>query len=91
MRALAAIDPELVIKEGKPIEAISALIDEDRDIAILVLATGTGSDGPGPLVSSIAAKGGGFPIPSPSCPAISPTRTSPPSPEGGTMPFVTRS
>lgn len=63
VRALAAIDPELVIKEGKPIEAISALIDEDRDIAILVLATGTGSDGPGPLVSSIAAKGGGFPIP----------------------------
>lgn len=64
IRALAAIDPELVIKEGKPVEAINALIEEDRDIAILVLATGLGSEGPGPLVSSIASKSGaGFPIP----------------------------
>lgn len=64
VRALTAIDPELVIREGKPIDAINALIEEDRDIAILVLAAATGSDGPGPLISAIAGKAGaGFPIP----------------------------
>lgn len=64
VRALAAIDPELVIREGKPADALTALIEEDRDIAILVLATGTGSEGPGPLVAGIAAKpAGAYPIP----------------------------
>ncbi len=64
VRALAAIDPELVIREGKPVEAINALIEEDRDIAILVLAAAAGSDGPGPLVTAIAGKAGaGFSIP----------------------------
>lgn len=64
VRAMVAIDPELVIREGKPVEAINALIEEDRDIAILVLATGVGGEGPGPLVSSIAAKtGSSFAIP----------------------------
>ncbi len=64
VRALAAIDPELVIREGKPVEAINALIEEDRDIAILVLAAAAGTDGPGPLVNAIAGKAGaGFSIP----------------------------
>lgn len=64
VRALAAIDPELVIREGKPPETINALIEEDRDIAILVLAAGTGTEGPGPLVSSLGMKtGAGFAIP----------------------------
>lgn len=63
-RALVAIDPELVIREGKPAEAINALIDEDRDLSILVLAAAVGNEGPGPLISSIAAKSStGFPIP----------------------------
>jgi nucleotide-binding universal stress UspA family protein len=64
VRVLAAIDPELVIREGNPAEVIHALIEEDQDIAILVLASGSGSDGPGPLVSSLAGKNAvGFPIP----------------------------
>jgi nucleotide-binding universal stress UspA family protein len=64
VRAFAAVDPELVIREGKPSEAILALIEEDQDIAILVLATGMGSEGPGPLVSSLAGKSAtAFPIP----------------------------
>jgi len=63
-RALAAVDPQLEIREGRPAEAINQLIEEDRDIAILVLAAGIGSEGPGPLVSSIAGKAGaGFAIP----------------------------
>jgi nucleotide-binding universal stress UspA family protein len=64
VRAFAAIDPDLVIREGKPAEAILALIEEDQDIAILVLAAGTGTEGPGPLVSLLAGKSGSaFPIP----------------------------
>jgi nucleotide-binding universal stress UspA family protein len=64
VRAFAAVDPELIIREGKPAEALLALIEEDQDIAILVLATGTGSEGPGPLVTAIAGKAApAFPIP----------------------------
>jgi nucleotide-binding universal stress UspA family protein len=64
VRAFAAVDPELVIREGKPAEAILQLIEEDQDVAILVLATGTGSEGPGPLVTSLAGKtASAFPIP----------------------------
>ncbi|WP_237152742.1 universal stress protein [Oryzibacter oryziterrae] len=63
-RAFAAIDPELVIREGKAPDAINAVIEEDRDISILVLAAGVGNEGPGPLVSAVAAKSGiGFAIP----------------------------
>lgn len=60
----AGVTAERIVKEGKPSEAINAMIEEDRDISILVLAAATGNDGPGPLVSSIAAKSnGGFSIP----------------------------
>lgn len=62
-REMHGIEPELVVREGKPAEAIHALIEEDQDIAILVLAAGTGKEGPGPLVASVAGKGPGFPIP----------------------------
>ncbi|WP_274626624.1 universal stress protein [Arvimicrobium flavum] len=57
------IEPELVIREGKPSEQIHKLIEDDQDIAILLLAAGMGKEGPGPLVSMIAGKGTGFPIP----------------------------
>jgi nucleotide-binding universal stress UspA family protein len=57
------IEPELVVREGKPAEQIHKLIEEDQDIAILVLAAGAGKEGPGPLVASIAGKGAAFPIP----------------------------
>ena len=57
------IEPELVMREGKPTEEIHKLIEEDQDIAILVLAAGAGKEGPGPLVASIAGKGAAFPIP----------------------------
>lgn len=57
------IDPELVIREGTPVEEIHALIEEDHEIAIMVLAAGASKEGPGPLVSSIAGRGAAFPIP----------------------------
>ncbi len=63
VRQKAGIEPELVVREGKPVEEIHKLIEEDQDIAILVLAAGAGKEGPGPLVASIAGKGAAFPIP----------------------------
>ena len=63
VREKLGIEPELVVREGKPTEEIHKLIEEDQDIAILVLAAGAGKEGPGPLVASIAGKGAAFPIP----------------------------
>ena len=63
-RAIARIEPEIVIREGQRGEEILTLILDDEDIAILVLAAEPGSDGPGPLVSAIALRSAGnFPIP----------------------------
>jgi nucleotide-binding universal stress UspA family protein len=63
IRNTLGIEPELVVREGKPSEEIHKLIEEDQDIAILVLAAGGAKEGPGPLVASIAGKGAAFPIP----------------------------
>ena len=63
VRERLGIEPELVIREGKPSEEIHKLIEEDQDIAILVLAAGASKEGPGPLVASIAGKGAAFPVP----------------------------
>jgi nucleotide-binding universal stress UspA family protein len=63
VRETIGIEPELVVREGKPSEEIHKLIEDDQDIAILVLAAGNAKEGPGPLVSSIAGKGAAFPIP----------------------------
>ena len=63
VRARLGIEPELVVREGKPTEQIHQLIEDDQDIAILVLAAGAAKEGPGPLVASIAGKNAAFPIP----------------------------
>ncbi|MDH6231238.1 nucleotide-binding universal stress UspA family protein [Mesorhizobium soli] len=63
VRETIGIEPELVVREGKPSDQIHQLIEEDQDIAILVLAAGAAKEGPGPLVASIAGKGAAFPIP----------------------------
>lgn len=63
VREAIGIEPELVIREGAPIEEIHKLIEEDQDIANFVVAAGSSKDGPGPLVSSVAGKGAAFPIP----------------------------
>lgn len=63
IREQIGIEPELVIREGKPAEEIHGLIDEDQDIAILVLAAGGAKEGPGALISSIVGKGAAFPVP----------------------------
>ena len=63
IREKIGIEPELVIREGKAVEQIHALIEEDRDISILVLASGSTKDGPGPLVSALSGRAAAFPIP----------------------------
>ena len=63
VRQSLGIEPELVIREGKPTEEIHKVIEQDQDIAILVLAAGASKEGPGPLVASIAGKAAAFPIP----------------------------
>lgn len=63
IREQVGIEPELVVREGKPADEIHKVIEEDQDIAILVLAAGNAKEGPGPLVASIAGKGAAFPIP----------------------------
>src|SRR4029079_5871796 len=63
VRQSLGIEPELVVREGKPTEEIHKVIEQDQDIAILVLAAGASKEGPGPRVASIAGKAAAFPIP----------------------------
>jgi len=61
---VAAVYPEVIIREGKPHEVLMALLKEDPDICILVLGAGTGREGPGPLVSLVAQQSQqAYPIP----------------------------
>ena len=63
-RAIAGIEPEMVVRTGNKAEEIRALIETDPDISFLVLGAATGADGPGPLVSLLAGKtSGSFPVP----------------------------
>jgi nucleotide-binding universal stress UspA family protein len=63
-RSIAAIEPEMIVREGVTAHEIAKLIEADEDISSLILAAGLHAEGPGPLVSSLAAKGGlGLPIP----------------------------
>ncbi|MCZ2203288.1 universal stress protein [Bartonella sp. A05] len=63
MRTTKTLEVEGIVREGKKIDEILKLIDEDRDIAIIVLAASGSTEGPGPLVQSIANRGGTFSIP----------------------------
>ena len=56
--------PELIIREGRPLDQIREVLKDDRAISILVLAAGTAKEGPGPLVSQIASPAvNSYPIP----------------------------
>lgn len=59
------VDIEEIILEGKKVEQIVKMIDQDRDIAILALGAATDAKGPGPLIAALAAgaMAGKFPIP----------------------------
>ena len=63
MRDKQGVDPELVIREGEPIDEILAQVKDDRDIGVLVLGAGTGRKGPGPLVTALTKSAGTLPVP----------------------------
>ena len=63
IRQTFGIEPELVVREGKTVEELNGLIEEDQDIAILVLGASAGKEGPGPLVAAVVGKAATFPIP----------------------------
>ncbi len=63
MRDKQGVDPELVIREGEPVDEIMAQVREDPDIGVLVLGAGIGKKGPGPLVTQLSKNAGTLPIP----------------------------
>lgn len=63
MRDRQGIDPELVIREGEPVDEILAQVREDEDIGVLVLGAGSGKKGPGPLVTQLTRASASLPIP----------------------------
>ncbi len=63
MRDRQGIQPELVIREGEPVQEILSQIREDPEIGVLVLGAGTDKGGPGPLVTQMSKNSGSLPIP----------------------------
>jgi len=62
MRGKHGIEPELVIREGEPVQEILAQVREDGSIGVLVLGAGT-EGGPGPLVTQMSRNSGSLPVP----------------------------
>ncbi len=64
MRDKQGVNPELVIREGVPVDEIIAHVAEDPDIGVLVLgASADKKKGPGPLVTQMSRSAGSLPIP----------------------------
>ncbi len=63
MREKQGLEPDLVIREGEPIDQIIAHVNEDPEIGVLVLGAGSDKKGPGPLVSQLSRNAGALPIP----------------------------
>lgn len=63
MRDRQGIEPELVIREGEPVDEILAQIRDDPAIGVLVLGAGTDRAGPGPLVTQLSRNAGTLPVP----------------------------
>jgi nucleotide-binding universal stress UspA family protein len=63
MRDRQNIEPELVIREGEPVQEIMKQVNEDPEIGVLVLGAGTDKRGPGPLVTQLSKNSGSLPVP----------------------------
>jgi len=63
MRDKHGIQPELVIREGQPVDEILGQIQDDPQIGILVLGAGLDRAGPGPLVTQLSKNSGSLPVP----------------------------
>ncbi|WP_455478032.1 universal stress protein [Bartonella sp. B10] len=63
IHTMQSFEVEIVVREGKKIDEIFKLIDEDKGITLIVLAASGHTEGPGPLVKLIANRGTAFSIP----------------------------
>lgn len=63
MRDKQGVDPELVIREGEPVQEILAQVKDDPEIGVLVLGAATDGKGPGPLVTELTRNAGDLPMP----------------------------
>ena len=63
MRDKHAIQPELMIRKGKPVDEILNQIRDDPQIGMLVLKAETDRSGPGPLVTQLSRNSGTLPVP----------------------------
>lgn len=63
MRDKQSVDPELVIREGDPVEQILAQCKDDPDVGVLVLGASSDKKGPGPLVTQLTKSSGTLDIP----------------------------
>ena len=59
----AGVEPELIVREGDPVNEILAQVREDPEVGILVLGAGSEKNGPGPLVTQLSKNSGSLPIP----------------------------
>jgi len=63
MRDKQGVDPELIIREGEPLNEIMSQINEDPEIGVLVLGASDDNKGPGPLITHMSKQAGSLPIP----------------------------
>lgn len=63
MRDKAALEPELVIREGEPGAELVAQITADPEIGVVVLGASTETQGPGPLVTRLLRDVASLPCP----------------------------
>lgn len=57
------VTPNLVIREGVPIDEILAHIAQTDEVGVLVLGANSGKGGPGPLVTAMTKNAGNLPVP----------------------------
>jgi nucleotide-binding universal stress UspA family protein len=63
MRDRQGVSPELVIREGEPVEQILGQISDDPEIGVLVLGAGSEGNSPGPIVTQMSRNSGALPVP----------------------------
>ncbi|MEP2030845.1 MAG: universal stress protein [Paracoccaceae bacterium] len=63
MRDKQGIDPQLVIREGHPIDEIIAQVADDSEVGVLVLGASADNKGPGPIITALMKNAGALPIP----------------------------
>ncbi len=63
MRDRQGVAPNLVIREGEPIDEILHHVQETPEIGVIVLGAGSDKSGPGPLVTALTKQSGSLPVP----------------------------